>query len=83
MPANSTNDVPHGQGSSIHMDTKDHYDTASWGNTKDAQEYREIQRKLQEQGRLDDAIQMDIDDVTSKFPGKYDDHILQMIDDLD
>jgi hypothetical protein len=33
-------------------------------------------------GRMDDAIQMDSDDVSSKWPGKYDDAILEMIDNL-
>ncbi|MEN8694144.1 MAG: phosphoglycerate kinase, partial [Akkermansiaceae bacterium] len=82
-PANSTNNVAHGEGPSIHMETTDHRKTASWGSSKDAQAYRKKQKELQKKGRRDDAIQMDIDDVKDKFGEKYDEAIEQMIDDLD
>jgi hypothetical protein len=83
MPAKSTNDVPTGEGSSIHMETADHRQTASWGNSKESRAYRDQQRNLQGQGRRDDAIQMDIDDVQQKFGDKYDQSMEQMIDKLD
>jgi hypothetical protein len=64
------------------MEQADHWQTASWGRSASAGYYRSQQQALIQQGRFDDAIQMDIDDVTSKFPGKYDSTILQMIDSL-
>ena len=64
------------------MERADHQLTASYGGGSASREYRAIQQQLIAQGRLDDAIMMDIDDVMTKFPGKYDDAILQMIDRL-
>ncbi|MBI1879533.1 MAG: hypothetical protein HYR94_15160, partial [Chloroflexi bacterium] len=82
MPADSVNPLSTNKGSVIEMDTSDHRATASWGNSRSAQIYRAIQEGLIGQGSLDDAIQMDIDDVQSKFGGKYDEAILEMIDKL-
>ena len=64
------------------MEQSEHQMTASWGRSALAQDYRATQRALVNQGTLDDAIQMDIDDVQSKFGNKYDTSILQMIDSL-
>jgi len=47
-----------------------------------ADAYRDAQRSLMSAGRMDDAIMMDIDDVTAKFGHKYDDAILEMIEAL-
>ena len=82
MPANSINGLPHSKGPSIHMSKSDHRQTASWGNSREAKKYRQKQKELIESDRMDDAIQMDIDDVQSKFGNKYDDAIEQMIDSL-
>jgi hypothetical protein len=60
----------------------DHCQTASWGRSAAAQAYRAQQQALIDQGQFDDAMQMDITDVTSKFPGTYDNAILQMLDSL-
>ena len=65
------------------MSKADHMKTASWGRSKAAKAYRARQESLIRQGRRDDAIQMDIDDIQSKFGSKYDEGILQMIDSLD
>lgn len=46
-------------------------------------EYRDKQKKLIDEGRFDDAIQMDVDNIQGLFGSKYDDAILQMIDSLD
>lgn len=84
MPANSVTDLKHSQGPSIHMSKADHRKTASHGHQGLAgAEYRAKQKELIDSGRFDDAIQMDIDDIQSKFGNKYDDAILQMIDSLD
>jgi hypothetical protein len=82
MPANSVSPLSTGDGPAIQMERLDHYQTASWGRSAAAQAYRATQKALIEQGRFDDAIQMDIEDVTGKFGGKYDSAMLQMIDSL-
>lgn len=82
MPADSVSPLKRSDGPAIQMDKADHYQTGSWGRSNAAQSYRSEQKNLIDQGRFDDAIQMDIDDITSKFPGKYDDAILEMIDGL-
>lgn len=82
MPANSVSPLSTGVGPAIQMEIADHRDTRSWGNRIAAREYRAEQQRLIEEGCFDDAIQMDIDDVTGKFPGKYDQAILEMIDGL-
>lgn len=82
MPANATSPLELANGPAIQMDKLDHYRTASWGRSGDAQAYREAQSGLISQGCFDDAVQMDIDDVTGKYPGKYDQAILEMIDYL-
>ena len=82
MPADSASSLPTEKGPAIEMDRTDHMQTSSWGSSKAAGAYRAQQRALIEAGRLNDAIQMDIDNVTSLFPGKYDNAILEMIDSL-
>ena len=82
MPADSISPVKRSQGPAIQMDKADHAKTASSRRSYAAQSYRREQKDLIDQGRFDDAIQMDIDDVTSKFPGRYDDAILEMIGGL-
>jgi len=82
MPADSISPLARADGPAIEMDRIDHYQTASWGRSTAAQEYRTAQQDLINQGCFDDAVQMDINDVTGKFPGKYDDAILGMIDYL-
>jgi hypothetical protein len=68
-------------GPGIQMERPDHQKTASYGAPGES--YRAKQADLVEEGRFDDAVQMDIDDIISKFGSKYDDAILQMIDALD
>ena len=78
MPADSVSPLSKGKGPGIRMDTPDHYGTASWGRSKEAQAYRARQKELIDQGRFKEAQQMDIDDVRSKFGRKYEQHIRQM-----
>ncbi len=64
-------------GPAIQMDPKDHKETTSYGSGKEAKDYRATQQQLLDEGRLEDAIQMDIDDikrVEDKIgqAGKYD-----------
>jgi hypothetical protein len=64
------------------MDEADHVATSSWGRGDGPEAWRATQADLISQGRADEAMQMDIDDVVSRFPGKYNNAIGQMIDDL-
>ncbi len=72
MPADSITDLPRGDGPCIQMETADHRQTASWGNSKDARDYRAAQSDLIKQGKGDEAFQMDVADIKSKFGDKYD-----------
>jgi filamentous hemagglutinin len=67
-------------GPAIKMSPEDHKLTASAGSSDEAKAYRAQQQKLLSEGRLDEAIQMDVDDIRSKFGGKYDDNIQQMLE---
>jgi len=79
-PASSViSPLPPERGPSFHMDTKDHINTASFGGKQAARQYRAAQERLIVEGRWKDAIQMDIDDVRSKFGSKYDVGIGQML----
>lgn len=62
------------------MDPADHKNTASYGRDADARAYRERQQDLLSQGKLYEAIQMNIDDIRSKFGSKYDESIRQMLE---
>jgi len=79
MPADSTTDLSRDDGPAIKMDKGDHRQTASCGNSKEAQEYRAKQKELIEQGKFKGALQMDIDDIHEKFGDKYDDAIDEML----
>ena len=72
--------IPRNDGPAIRMEPADHKKTASWGNSNEAKDFRAEQGRLAGEGRIDDAIQMGIDDVVEQFPGKYDEAILEAID---
>ncbi|MEV4949749.1 hypothetical protein [Streptomyces sp. NPDC053755] len=61
------------------MDKADHYRTASWGRSREAIQHRAQQQDLINQGDYRGAIQMDIDDIRSKFGSKCDKAIKEMI----
>jgi filamentous hemagglutinin len=70
-------------GPAIKMDPADHALTSSYKNSKVAAAYRAKQQKLLNDGKLEEAIQMDIDDirrieVQTNQVGKYDQAIQQM-----
>ena len=67
-------------GPAIKMDPEDHKKTASFGRSEEAKAYRDKQQELLEEGRLMDAIQMDINDIRSQFGNKYDEGIRQMLE---
>lgn len=67
-------------GPAIKMEPADHKKTASWGSSDDAIEYRAKQQELLNQGKLNEAMQKDIDDIRSKFGNKYDNAIKEMVE---
>ena len=70
--ANNIDNLKRGDLPAIQMDAADHRMTASWGPSKSAITYREQQAMLIANGDMHAAIQMDIDDIHSKFGTKYD-----------
>jgi hypothetical protein len=83
MPADSVTELPRNDGPAIRMDKADHRETASCGNSREAREYRERQKELIDDGKFDEAVQMDIDDIHEKFGDKYDDAINEMLEYID
>ncbi len=80
MPSDSSSNLERKDGPAIKMEKADHRRTASWGNRRKAKEYRQIQKKLIEEGKFMEALQMDIDDIHETFGDKYDDAIAEMLD---
>jgi hypothetical protein len=72
MPADDVSPLKKTDGPSIEMDEKDHRKTASYGYSKEAQEYRAQQKELIEQGKFKEAFEMDVKDIQEKFGDKYD-----------
>ncbi|WLH54016.1 hemagglutinin repeat-containing protein [Pseudomonas tolaasii] len=66
-------------GPAIKMDPDDHKLTASHGNSDAAKAYRARQEELLKQGKLDEAIKMDVDDIRGRYGDKYDAAIEQML----
>jgi hypothetical protein len=70
-------------GPAVQMDPADHRRTSSYGSGAEAQACRTEQQRLLNEGRLQDAIQMDVDDIRRieveiGQPGKYDTAIQQL-----
>jgi hypothetical protein len=80
MPADSSSPLARRDGPAIRMDKADHRQTASCGRSKAAQQYRQEQSELIKNGKFKDAINMDIDDIHSKFGDKYDKGISELLD---
>jgi len=83
MPANSITELSLGDGPAIAMEKNDHRETASCGNSREAQEYRAMQKELVDKGEFRKALQMDIEDIQEKFGDKYDSQIKQMLEYVD
>ena len=67
----------------IKMNKEDHRETASCGTSREAREYRVMQKELIEQGKFREAVEMDINDIRDKFGDKYDNAISQMLEYVD
>lgn len=65
-------------GGALTMETNDHKQTASFDNIAGSKNYRDKQKDLIENGKFQEAFQMDIDDIKRKFENKYDDGINQL-----
>ena len=83
MPSDSASHLERNEGPAIRMEKADHRETASCGSSREAREYRSIQKELIEQGNFKEAMQMDIDDIQEKFGDKYDVGIKQMCEYVD
>ncbi|MDR3349647.1 MAG: hypothetical protein LBO03_08685 [Acidaminococcales bacterium] len=70
-------------GPCIRMERIDHRQTASYGVSDEAKEYRAAQSQLIAQGKFREAQQMDIDDIRMKFGKKYDGAIAEMLEYTD
>jgi RHS repeat-associated protein len=82
MPASQANSdvfgIPEGQGLAIQMDEADHVLTESWGSSHAGMLHRAHQMFLLRQGRLTEALDMDISNVRNLFGTKYDGAIEEM-----
>ncbi len=79
MPSDSASYLETKDGPAIKMEKADHFKTASWGASKEAKEYRAEQKRLIDEGKFREALQMDIDDIHEKFGDKYDNAIAEML----
>ncbi|RCX11161.1 hypothetical protein DFR58_12737 [Anaerobacterium chartisolvens] len=75
---NVTGYVTRDTGPCVLMTKADHQKTASWGSSTAAKAYRAQQLELVKQGRHLAAMQMDINDIRSKFGSKYNTAISKM-----
>lgn len=69
-------------GPAIRMDYNDHRDFISTGSGPDSVRWRAAQAKLISQGKFDEAMKMDIDEIRAIHGAKYDAAIKQMVDDM-
>jgi hypothetical protein len=79
MPGDRVSPLPREEGPAIAMLPTDHRATEGWGNYRRAQVYRARQAALIAKGDLWGAMQMDIEDIETKFPGKYSAAIAQAV----
>ena len=80
MPADSASHLEREDGPSIAIDYSDHQQTASFGSSREAKEYRAVQKELIDNGNFLGALQMDVDDLHDKFGDKYDKPISQLFE---
>jgi len=62
-------------GPAISMSQADHKNTSSFGRKAGSDQYRADQKALLQQGKFQEAFDMDVKDIKSQFPGKYDSSI--------
>lgn len=64
---------------SIWMETADHRAMTSTGSSAEAKAYRAEQAELIKEGKIMEAVQMDIDEIHEKYGSKYDEGIAEML----
>lgn len=77
-PADAISPLPSDAGPAIQLRPEDHRQTASHPEVYGYLAYQARQATLIAQGRFMDAVEMDIADVSRKFPGRYDSALAQM-----
>ena len=80
MPAKSVSRIPESKGPAVYLEKVDHKNTASYGNSFNAEHYRQIQKELIDQGKYRDAAAMDIWDIKKNTGTKYNEGLQQSID---
>lgn len=78
MPARSISPLPAAMGPAIQMDPRDHYRTNSYGATPRANPILAGQQRMIASGNFMAAQAIDVTEILTKFPGKYDAAIAQM-----
>ncbi|WP_055527984.1 hint domain-containing protein [Streptomyces graminilatus] len=84
MPQNASTPITPYSGPAIRMEKADHrqiYSTGQ-GSRPEPKEWLRMQKSLVASGRIDRAMMNDINDVISRFPGKYNNAIGEMIGGL-
>jgi len=69
--------MPENEGGVITMTIEDHMKTGSWDSKN--RDYLEKQKKLLDEGKFQEALEMDFKDIRNKFGYKYDESINDMI----
>ncbi|WP_189155653.1 polymorphic toxin-type HINT domain-containing protein [Lentzea pudingi] len=82
MPQNASTSITEYSGPAIRMDIEDHRQLYSTGSTRVSRAWLAMQRDLVSSGRIDKALMNDVNDVLTRFPGKYNNAIGEMIGDL-
>ncbi|MBO4275627.1 Hint domain-containing protein, partial [Microbispora triticiradicis] len=83
IPPHSVSPFSHHMGPAIRMDKADHRAVNSTGSSNAAKRWRQAQKDLIDSGDILGAMQMDVDDIRSRYGSKYDDAIQEMYDSLD
>lgn len=81
MPQNASTSLGYDRGPAIRMDKVDHRQVWSTGqgSRPEPKAWLMMQRELVDSGRIDEAMQNDINDIVTRFPGKYNNAIGDMI----
>lgn len=82
MPQNAATPITKYSGPAIRMDRADHRQIYSTGSSPASRAWLQMQRELVDSGQIDRALMNDINDVTSRFPGRYNNAIAEMIGSL-
>jgi hypothetical protein len=82
IPADAATPISKYSGPSVRMEAADHRALYTTGGSLESKAWRQWQSELVDSGRIDEAIQMDINDITRRFRAKYEGAIGEMLDSL-